>query len=62
MCDRFGAPLNLQLAKDIAIVPFDRVQGQEQPLANLLIREALRNKVEDFYLAVAQRLDQGLGN
>lgn len=48
MCDCFGAPLNLQLAKDVAIVPFDGVQGQEQPLANLLIREALRNEVEDF--------------
>ena len=48
MCDRFGTPLNLQFAKDVAIVPFDRVQGEEQPLANLLIREALRNEVEDF--------------
>ncbi len=40
----FGAPLNLQLAKDIPIVPFNRTQGEEKPLANLTIRESLGNK------------------
>ena len=60
-CDRFGASLHLELAKDVAIVPFHRVQGEEQLLTNLLIRESLRNELEDFHLAVAQRLDQGLG-
>src|SRR6202011_6360815 len=60
-CDRFRAPLDLELAKDIPIVPFHRTQGEEQPLANLLIRESLRHEVEDFQLAWAEWLDQGLG-
>jgi hypothetical protein len=50
----FGAPLGLEFAKDVPIVSFHRVQGEEQPLANLLIRESLSNEVEDFHLAVAQ--------
>ena len=60
-CDRFGAPLHLEFAKDDPIVPFDRTQGEEQPFAHFLIREALRHEMEDFQLASAQRLDQGLG-
>src|SRR5258708_17146749 len=47
-CDRFGAPLDVEFIKDFPIVSFHRVQGEEQPLANLLIREALSNEVEDF--------------
>ena len=47
-CDRFGAPLDLELAKDSPIVSFHRTQGEEQPLAHLLIREALSHEVEDF--------------
>ena len=39
--DRFGAPLDLQFVEDFPVVPFHRVQGQEEPLANLLIRESL---------------------
>ncbi len=42
-------------------MPFNSTQGEEKPLAHLLIREALRNEVEDFQLALAQGLDQGLG-
>src|SRR5437868_10761548 len=60
-CDRFGAPLDLEFVKDFPIVPFHRVQGEEQPLAHLLIGEALSHEVEDFYLASAQWLNQGLG-
>ena len=60
-CDRFSAPLDLQLAKDFLIVSFHRFQGEEQPLAHLLIGESLRHEVEDFYLASAEWLDQGLG-
>ncbi len=44
----FGAPLDLQFAKDIPIVPFDRVQGEEKPLANLTIRESLGNELQYF--------------
>ena len=60
-CDRFGAPLDLELAKDIPIVPFHRTQGEEQPLAHLLIRESGSHELEDFQLAWAEWLDQGLG-
>src|ERR1700730_19281193 len=60
-CDRFSTPLDLELAKDIPIVPFHRTQGKEQPLTNLLIRESLRHEVEDFHLAWAEWLNQRLG-
>src|SRR5438309_9478047 len=60
-CDRFGAPLDLEFAKDSPIVSFHRAQGEEQPLANLLIRESGSHEVEDFQLAWAEWLDQGLG-
>jgi hypothetical protein len=46
--DGFGAPLNLELAEDHAIVPFDRTQSQEQPLTDRSIRESLRNELEHF--------------
>ena len=58
--DRFGAALHLKFAKDTLIVPLDRTYSDDQPLADLLIREALRYKLEDFQLAGAQRLDQRL--
>ena len=45
---RFGAPLDLELAKDFQVVPFHRTQGEEQPLAHLTIREALGYEVEYF--------------
>jgi hypothetical protein len=47
-CDRFGAPLDLEFAKDFPIVSFHGVQGEEKPLAYLLIRESLSHEVEDF--------------
>jgi hypothetical protein len=33
----FGAPLHVKLAKDAAIVPFNRIQSEEELLANLTI-------------------------
>ena len=57
----FGAALNLQFVKDSAVVPFDRVQGEEKPLANLTIRESLGNELQYFQLALAQWLDSGAG-
>ncbi len=57
--DGFGAPLDLELAKDSQIVPFHRTQSYEQPLADHSIRESLGHEVEYFSLAVAQRLAQG---
>ena len=35
---RFGATLDLKLVEDAPVVPFDRAQGEEQPLADLPIR------------------------
>ena len=33
--DGFGAALHLEFVEDPAVVPFDGVQGQEKPLADL---------------------------
>ena len=41
----FGAALNLEFVEDSAVVPFNRVQGEEKPLANLTIRESLGNEL-----------------
>ena len=38
---RFGAPPNLELAKGVPVVPFDGDKGEEEPLADLTIREPL---------------------
>src|SRR5438552_2633647 len=46
--DSFGAPLDLELAKDLPIVSLDRVQGEEEPLANLVVGESLSNEPEDL--------------
>jgi hypothetical protein len=45
---RFGAPSNLELTKDVPVVPFDGNQGEEKPLANLSIREPLGDESQDF--------------
>ena len=58
-CDGFGAPLDLELAEDLAIVSFHRVQCEEEPFADLVIRESLSNEAKDFQLAGAQWLDRG---
>ncbi len=58
----FRAPLDLELVEDVAIVPFDRVQRQEQPLPDLVVRQPLGNKPQHLQLALAQRLDQRLGS
>jgi hypothetical protein len=36
--DSFGATLNLQFVKNFSVMPLDRVQGEEKPLAYLSIR------------------------
>ena len=43
--DGFGAALNLQFVKNFSVMPFDRVQGEEKPLADLTIRESLGNEL-----------------
>ena len=47
-CRARSAPLDLEFAEDLPIVSFHRVQGEEKPLAHLLIRESLSHEVEDF--------------
>src|SRR6266700_2069151 len=59
--NRFGTSSDLQLAEDVLIVSFHRFQGEDKPFANLLIREALRNDLEDFSLASTERLNERLG-
>ena len=46
--DGFRAAFDLQLVKDTAIVPFDCVQREEQPLANFTIGQALGDEVQNF--------------
>jgi hypothetical protein len=55
--DRFGAPLNLEFAKDFLIVSFHRVQGKDKPFANLAIRESLGDQLEYFQLTLAEWFD-----
>ena len=38
---RFGAPPNLEFAKDVPVVSFDGNDGEEKPFADLTIRESL---------------------
>ncbi len=37
----FGAPPNLEFAKNVPVVSFDGNDGEEKPLADLTIREPL---------------------
>jgi len=59
--DRFGAPVDLEFAKDIPVVPFDCTHSKDQPLANFLIRASLCDELEYFDLALAERLEERLG-
>ena len=56
--DGFGAALDLKFVENPAVMPFDRVQGQEQPFTDLAVRESLGDQLQDFQLALAQWLDQ----
>lgn len=51
-CDRFGAPLDPELAKDFMRVAFHGPQNQKKPLANLLVGESGSNEAENFQLAL----------
>ena len=55
--DGFGAALHLEFVEDAAVVPFDGVQGQEKPFADLPFRESPGDQHQDFQLATAQRLE-----
>ena len=43
--DSLGAPLNLQLVEDSAVMPLDGIQGEEKPLSDLVVRESLGNQL-----------------
>ena len=43
-CHGFGPSLDLQFLEDFLDVPFDGIQRQEKPRADLTIRETLRNE------------------
>jgi hypothetical protein len=47
-CYRLGAPPNLEFAKDVPVVSFDGNDGEEEPLADLTIRESLGDESQYF--------------
>ena len=49
--DRVGAAPRLQLREEVPHVRLDRLLGEEEPLADLAVDEALRDQLEDFDLA-----------
>ena len=46
---RFGAALNLQFIKNFAVMPFDRVQCQEKPLADLTVDQPIGDEPIPFW-------------
>ena len=54
--DSFGAVLDLQLVENPQVVPLDRADGQEQPLADFSIGKSLCNEAQHFQFTFAQRL------
>src|SRR5215472_13021975 len=57
----FRPPLDLELAKDFLVVPFDRIPGDNQLCRDLVIRESLGNELQDLHLPAAERLDESVG-
>ena len=58
--DRFRAPLNLQFDENPTVMSLDRIQSEEELLADFAVRQPLRDELEDFKLAVAQWLGERL--
>jgi len=58
--DGFGASFDAELTEDVAVVSFDGADGDKEPLADLLVGEAVGDQGEDFELALAQGFEQGL--
>ncbi len=56
--DGLGAPLDLELLEDPAVVALDGVESEEEALADLLVREPCRDQLQDLTLARTQRLNQ----
>lgn len=47
-CHGLRAPRDLKLAEDLAVVPFHRIQGDEQPGADLMVREPFGHELQDL--------------
>ena len=58
--DRLRAILDAQFAEDVAGVPLDGVDGNDQHLSNTLVGSAGRHQLEHFEFPVTQGFDQGL--
>ena len=43
---RFGAPSYLEFAKNVPVVSFDGNDGEEEPLADLTVRESLGDELQ----------------
>ena len=56
----FGASLNLKFTKNISIMSFYSIQGEEKSLADFTVRESLGNQLQNFQLAFTQWLGKGL--
>lgn len=52
--DRFGAALDAELAEDPPVVSLDRVQGEEESLADPAVRESFGDEQQHFALTLAQ--------
>src|SRR5512142_3366607 len=57
-----GAALHLEFAEDAAVMTFDCVQCQEEPCADLLVGQTLRNQLQYFQLTLSQEFVGGLGS
>jgi hypothetical protein len=44
----FGAPSDLEFAKDVPVVSFDGNDGEEKPLADLAVRESVGDELQYF--------------
>ena len=51
--DRLGSIAHRQLAVDVAGVPFNSAQGDEEPLSDFLVSETFGDKGQNLNLAVA---------
>jgi len=56
---QLGAPLDLELAKIFRLCPFHRVQGEEEPLSNFVVRESLTYEAEDFLTRIGSMARSG---
>src|SRR5579859_6594100 len=56
--DGLDAVLHAQFGEDMVSVAFDGIERENQRLGDLWIRVTLRDQVQDFHFAIAQRIKQ----